>query len=122
MNRESCAGTRDSVTGLQIDNSFADRENRPGAAVARTLRQVETAPHRLHRRKDSVPLHFADDFPHQIGPGFCFLQQILLRKLCGGALGSSGHDRGRDAHQHAPRQKLRCRNFRHLDLARTHVL
>src|SRR5580692_36182 len=64
MNGKSCARTGDALPGLQIDNAFADSDHRPRAAVARTLRLVETAAHRLNRRKDSVSLHFTDDLPH----------------------------------------------------------
>src|SRR5450755_3396983 len=103
MHGKSCAGTSDAVARLQVGDTFADGNDRAGAAVARALRLVETTAYGLNRREDSVALHLSDDVAHQVGPGLRLLQQTLPCKLGGGPLGPSGHQRGCDANQNTAR-------------------
>ncbi len=122
MHCKSCAGTCDAVSGLQVNDAFANRNHRSRAAVPRALWLIESITHCLDRREDSVTLHLADYFPHQIRPGLGFLKQAFLGKLRGCALGPRRNNGGRDAHQHTARKQSRRRNFCNRDLARTCIL
>jgi hypothetical protein len=122
VDSKSSARTSDAIAGLKIDDALTDSDDGSCAAVAGALRLVEAAADGLNRRENSVALHFADDFPHQIGPGLRLLQQTLPGKFGGRALRAGRHDRGRYANQHAAGQKLWRRNFFHRDLARARVL
>ena len=56
------------ISTRKINNAFAHCNHGPCTAVAETRRLIEPAAHRLNRREQSITLHLADDFPHEIRP------------------------------------------------------
>src|SRR5271166_3661661 len=122
VNRKSCPCAGDAVARLQVGDSISDGDDGSCAAVTRGLRLIEAAAHGLPCRENSIALHFANDFSHQIWPGSRLLQQTLAGKLGRSALGARRHYRCRDAHEHAVRQQLGCWDLRNRDLAGARVL
>ena len=93
----TCTGTGDSIADVDVGNTFANTNNRSRAAVTESAGLVETAANGGNGGKYSVTLHFADDFAHQVGAGFRFLQQILAGKFGRSAFRPGRNQRSCDA-------------------------